>query len=486
MDAALVAIFQLHMEQPLGDFLVFMTGQEEIVNLNKLVEDYARQLPPQCPKLLVCPLYAKLPTEQQSQIFQPTPPGTRKVILATNIAETSITISGIRYVIDTGMTKVRAINPRTGIDTLAVQPISKASARQRMGRAGREAPGFCYRLYPEEAFNSLPEDIEPEILRCSLSSVTLMLKASGVDDVINFDYMDKPDRQSIVRALEELYALGCLNDKGNLTSLGKRMASLPLEPVFSKMLLNSVEYNCTSEVISIIAMLSVDVIFSAPANARETAAAAKSKFVNHDGDHLTLLNVLKSYLSVNRSQSWCAENFLSHRSLKQVLDIRQQLVEIAQRLDIDTEKECAEDEFENVTMCLLSGAFMNVAVKLPGGSSFKTLGSGQEVWIHPSSVLFGKKVGAVVYTELVSTVSLDAASWFIINHFIPVADENDQTVHAQRVGHTARVASKSSTTLLLEDVGYHQIDLLIHVNSPAIIYSHETSKQGDGLHVTHP
>ena len=209
LDSALVATFQIHQDEPEGDILVFLTGQEEIESAQRILEEHSPTLPPESKKLLICPIFASLPTDQQSKVFEPAPPGTRKVILSTNIAETSITISGIRYVVDTGkllcystmnlllgMCKIRTYNPRIGIETLAVSPISKASAQQRTGRAGREAAGACYRLYTEDSFNALAEESEPEIRRVNLASVLLLLKASGVEDVIKFDYIDKPSRSS--------------------------------------------------------------------------------------------------------------------------------------------------------------------------------------------------------------------------------------------------------------------------------------------------
>jgi HrpA-like RNA helicase len=196
LDAALVSVFQIHNTRPQGDVLVFLTGQEEIENLEKLINEKAKGLPETSMKILVCPIFASLPTSQQTKVFEPTPSDTRKIVLSTNIAETSITISGIRYVVDTGMVKVRGFNPKTGIETLTVSPVSKASANQRSGRAGREAEGFCFRLYTEELFNQLAEETEPEITRCNLASVLLLLKASGIDDVVGFDFMEKPSRNS--------------------------------------------------------------------------------------------------------------------------------------------------------------------------------------------------------------------------------------------------------------------------------------------------
>ncbi|KAJ3069040.1 putative ATP-dependent RNA helicase dhr2, partial [Rhizoclosmatium hyalinum] len=196
VDAALVATFQLHVDEPPGDILVFLTGQEEIETIEKLLKEHIHELPPEAMQLLICPLFAAQPAAQQQKVFLPAPPGTRKVILATNVAETSITISGIRYIVDTGMAKVRAFNPKLGIESLAVVPISKASAMQRLGRAGREAPGCCYRLYTEEGFNSLAQVSEPEILRCNLANVLLTLKAAGVDNLMEFDFLDRPPRAS--------------------------------------------------------------------------------------------------------------------------------------------------------------------------------------------------------------------------------------------------------------------------------------------------
>lgn len=199
LDAALVSIIQIHRENPYSpnsDILVFLTGQEEIESAAKILKEASQQLPPNEPGLLITPIFASLPTAQQQKVFEKTPHGMRKVVLSTNIAETSITIPGIKFVIDTGLVKVRSYNPKIGLETLGIQPISQASADQRTGRAGREAPGICYRLYTEAAFQELDHTTEPEIMRCNLASVILLLKASGIEDIFNFDYFDRPDRAS--------------------------------------------------------------------------------------------------------------------------------------------------------------------------------------------------------------------------------------------------------------------------------------------------
>lgn len=316
LDASLVSIFQIHINNPKGDILVFLPGQEAIESLTALVKEYATQLRPSQQKLLTCPLFAALPPSQQQKVFDPAPENTRKVILATNIAETSITISGIKYVVDCGLAKLRGFNPKIGVESLLLHPISKSSAWQRTGRAGREAAGICYRLYTEQTFRELEDDTVPEIKRCNLAAAVLSLKAIGIDNVLDFDYMDRPSRASLVRALEELYALGAINDQGQLSELGKQMAEFPLDPMYSKVLIQSKEYECTSEAIAIISLLSVDSVFFSPSDKREQAAEARKKFLHPDGDHLTLLNVLKSYWEVKGDLEWCRDNFINNRNMK--------------------------------------------------------------------------------------------------------------------------------------------------------------------------
>eukprot|EP00249_Psilotum_nudum_P019267 c27172_g1_i1 orf=935-2635(-) len=265
LDAVLITVFQIHLEEERGDILVFLTGQEEIESMERLLWERAAQLPEGMPKIIVSPIYAALPFEKQMRVFKPAPDGLRKVILATNIAETCVTIPGIHYVVDTGLVKARAYNPCIGVDSLVVVPISKAQALQRSGRAGREGPGKCFRLYTEDAFENLEDSTTPEIKRCNLASVILQLKALGIEDVLGFDFMDKPSKMAIVKALEHLYILGALTDEGKLSDpLGLRMASFPLEPLYAKAVLVANDFNCSEEMIAVCAMLSVESIFYTP------------------------------------------------------------------------------------------------------------------------------------------------------------------------------------------------------------------------------
>ncbi|KAJ3009366.1 UNVERIFIED_CONTAM: putative ATP-dependent RNA helicase dhr2 [Siphonaria sp. JEL0065] len=401
VDAALVASFQIHVEEPPGDILVFLTGQEEIETVEKLLKEHIHELPPTAQEILICPLFASQPAAMQQKVFMPAPPNTRKIILATNVAETSITISGIRFIIDTGMAKVRAFNPKLGIESLAVVPISKASAMQRLGRAGREAPGCCYRLYTEEGFASLVDVTEPEILRCNLANVLLTLKAAGVDNLMEFDFLDRPPRASLVRALEHLYSLRALNSKGQLTPEGQKMAEFPVDPALAKVLLYSQTLSCTSEVISIISMLSVESVFFSPNDKREQANEAKKKFVNHEGDHLTLLNVMRGYQAVGGDRDWCIENFINARAVKNALEIRTQLASFCTQAKIPPTSTCG-NEVAPILQSFLQGFFQNLAVLQIDGS-YQTFSGKQTCHIHPSSVLFGKRASLIMFHELVQT-----------------------------------------------------------------------------------
>ena len=293
LAAAVTTIMTIHVTQGPGDVLLFLTGQEEIESCQESLLQICRSLGKRIAELIICPIYANLPSEMQSKIFEPTPPGARKVVLATNIAETSITIDGVVYVIDPGFSKQKTYNPRSGMESLVVVPASRASANQRKGRAGRVGPGKCFRLYTSWAYqNELEETTVPEIQRSNMSSTVLLLKSLGINDLIHFDFMDAPPAETLIRALETLYALGALNDRGELTKLGRRMAEFPVDPFMSKSIIVAEKYKCTDEIVSIMAMLSVgNSIFYRPKDKAVHADQAKKNFYRPGGDHLTLLAV---------------------------------------------------------------------------------------------------------------------------------------------------------------------------------------------------
>lgn len=404
LQAALVSIFQIHQEAPPShDILVFMTGQEEIEALARTCRNIAKHLPDGCGPMVVIPLYASLPPAQQLRVFQPSPKGCRKVILSTNIAETSVTISGIKYVIDTGMVKAKRFNPDSGLEVLAVQRVSKAQAWQRAGRAGREDSGSCYRLYTEPEFDSFLPMTVPEIQRCNLAGVMLQLMALGIPDVMNFDFMSKPSPEAVRSAVEHLELLGAVEKKDAqvcLTPLGKKMASFPLEPRYAKTILLSPDYSCSEEVLCIVSLLSVDTVLYNPPARREEVLAARKKFSSSEGDHMTLLNIYRAFKKVSGNKEWCRENFVNSRNMGLVKEVQAQLREICLKLNLKLES-CGS-ETGNVRHCLAHGMFINAA-ELQLDGSYLALDTHQPVSIHPSSVLFQAKPAYVVFNELLHT-----------------------------------------------------------------------------------
>jgi ATP-dependent RNA helicase DHX8/PRP22 len=338
----------------------------------------------------------------QSRIFDPAPPGARKVVIATNIAETSITIDEIYYVVDPGFVKQNAYDPKLGMDSLVITPVSQAQANQRAGRAGRTGPGKCFRLYTEAAYQSemLPTTI-PEIQRQNISHTILMLKAMGINDLIHFDFMDPPPVNTMLTALEELYALSALDDEGLLTRLGRKMADFPMDPSSAKVLLAAVDHDCSEEALSIIAMLSLQgVVFYRPKEKQTVADQKKSKFHDPHGDHLTLLNVYNSWKQNGYSKPWCFENFIQARSMNRAKDVRDQLVKIMERYKHPIVS-CGRNT-DKIRRALCSGFFRNAARKDPQ-EGYKTLTEGTPVYLHPSSALFGKQAEWVIYHDLVLT-----------------------------------------------------------------------------------
>lgn len=402
LDACVVSVLQIHLTQPDGDILVFLTGQEEIETSLEILQERARKLGNSIKELIVLPIYSTLPSDLQAKIFEPTPPGARKVVLATNIAETSLTIDGIIYVIDPGFCKQKSYNARTGMESLVVTPISKASANQRAGRAGRVAAGKCFRLYTAWAFkNELEENSIPEIQRTNLGNVVLLLKSLGINDLIHFDFMDPPPHETLVLALEQLYALGALNHKGELTKLGRRMAEFPVDPMMSKMILASEKYKCSEEILSITAMLSVNnAVFYRPKDKVVHADNARMNFFTAGGDHLTLLNVYNQWAETNFSTQWCFENFIQHRSMRRARDVRDQLVGLLERVEIDL----TSNSMDTVAIrkAVTAGFFYHTA-KFSKGGSYKTVKHQQSVMIHPNSSLFEEQPRWLIYHELVFT-----------------------------------------------------------------------------------
>ncbi|KAK8604564.1 hypothetical protein V6N13_099500 [Hibiscus sabdariffa] len=403
LDAAIVTVLQIHVTQPPGDILVFLTGQEEIETAEEILKHRVRGFGTKIAELIICPIYANLPTELQAKIFEPTPIGARKVVLATNIAETSLTIDGIKYVIDPGFCKMKSYNPRTGMESLLITPISKASANQRAGRSGRTGPGKCFRLYTAyNYYTELDDNTAPEIQRTNLASVVLSLKSLGIHDLLNFDFMDPPPAEALLKALELLFALSALNKLGELTKVGRRMAEFPLDPMLSKAIVASDKYKCSDEVISIAAMLSIgNSIFYRPKDKQVHADNARMNFhTGNVGDHIALMKVYNSWRETNYSTQWCYENYIQVRSMKRARDIRDQLEGLLERVEIELTS-CPND-LEAIKKAITSGFFPHSA-RLQKNGSYRTVKHPQTVYIHPSSGLAQVLPRWVVYHELVLT-----------------------------------------------------------------------------------
>ncbi|CEF70386.1 ATP-dependent RNA helicase DHX8 [Strongyloides ratti] len=401
LQSAIISVMQIHLTEPPGDILLFLTGQEEIDTSCEILYERMKALGPEAPELIILPVYSALPSEMQTRIFEPTPPGKRKVVIATNIAETSLTIDGIYYVVDPGFVKQKIYNPKNGMDSLVVTPISQAAANQRSGRAGRTGPGKCYRLYTERAYKEemLPAPV-PEIQRTNLASTLLQLKAMGINDLLGFDFMDAPSTESMLVALRTLHDLSALDKDGLLSLLGRRMAEFPLDPSLSKLLIMSVDLKCSDEILTIVSMLSVQNVFYRPKEKQEQADQKKKKFNQPEGDHCTLLAVYNSWRHVNYSTQWCFENFIQARTMKRAQDIRKQLLSIMDRHKFKVVS-CGKD-IKRVQKAICSGFFRNSAKRDPQ-EGYRTLTDGQNVYLHPSSSLFQQQSEWVVYHELVMT-----------------------------------------------------------------------------------
>ena len=418
VEAAIRTVLQIHASEDEGDILVFLTGEEEIEDASRKIYMEAEEMVREADAgpLKVYPLYGSLPPHMQQRIFEPAPPPRRpggrpgrKVIISTNIAETSLTIDGIVYVVDPGFSKQKIYNPRIRVESLLVSPISKASAQQRAGRAGRTRPGKCFRLYTEEAFKKeLIESTYPEILRSNLSSTVLELKKLGVDDLVHFDLMDPPAPETLMRALEELNYLACLDDDGNLTQLGRLASDFPLDPALAVMLISSPEFYCSNEILSITALLSVPQLFVRPASQRKRADEMKNLFSHQDGDQLTLLNVYHAFKSPEAQENpkqWCHDHFLNLRSLQSADNVRKQLLRIMEREEIEMISTPFDDKkyYENIRRALCAGFFMQIAKKdAQGKSVYTTIKDNQSVLLHPSTVL-AHDAEWVLYNEFVLT-----------------------------------------------------------------------------------
>ncbi|XP_045495395.1 pre-mRNA-splicing factor ATP-dependent RNA helicase PRP16 isoform X3 [Colias croceus] len=402
VDGAVKQALQIHLQPDEGDILIFMPGQEDIEVTCEVLTERLGDLDT-APPLTVLPIYSQLPADLQAKIFQRAPPGQRKCIVATNIAETSLTVDGIMYVIDCGYCKLKVYNPRIGMDALQIYPVSQANARQRAGRAGRTGPGKAFCLYTQRQFtHELLAATVPEIQRTNLANTVLLLKSLGVEDLLAFHFMDPPPQDTILNSMYQLWILGALDGTGALTPLGRQMAEFPLDPPQCHLLIVAAEMGCSAEVLIIVSMLSVPSVFYRPQGREEEADAVKEKFQVPESDHLTLLHLYNQWKSNNYSSSWCTEHFVHAKAMRKVREVRQQLRDIMQQQRLPL-LSCGT-EWDTVRKCICS-AYFQQAARLKGIGEYVNCRTGMPCHLHPTSALFGlgSSPDYVVYHELMMT-----------------------------------------------------------------------------------
>lgn len=393
-----------------NDILVFMTGQEEIDVTVRVLREKAEHhnLP-----MIVFPLYAALPANQQQLIFKPTPLNCIKVVVATNIAETSLTVDGIVHVIDCGMVKQTAFNPRTGIDSLVVTAVSRASAEQRAGRAGRTRPGHCYRLYTRACFDTeMASETVPEMQRSNLAAVCLFMKSLGIDDLLQFDFIDAPPPDLMTRSIADLYRLGALDHgSGELTQIGLYMAELPVDPPLARVLIEAAKVGreCAESVCRIAGMLSTEMtLFYRNDPVKDTAKDKKevNVFAHPKGDHFMLLRVFEEWNRSGKLEKWCVGAKVNPAALLQADNIRRQLLSILERMNIitDIDKPSTEEATEeDIKAAFMAGYASNIAVIDRTGLSY-TIAGGRTAHLHPSSCLSaGKPPKKILFHDLITT-----------------------------------------------------------------------------------
>ena len=420
VEKAVEAVDFLHHHFPKGDILIFMPTQQDILETREILEGR------KYPNVVVMPLFARLTAKEQTNVFSNI--SGRKIIVATNIAETSITIPGIKYVIDTGLARIPKYTPRTRTTSLRVSPISKSSADQRKGRCGRVENGVCIRLYAEEDYLARPEYTPPEILRANLAEVILKMIALRIGDIWRFPFIDAPAPKSISDGfllLTELNALGLKKQTSHktakpeyqLTSKGAKMAKIPLDPRLSSMLLEAQTNECEKDMLIIASALSIMDPKERPMEKAHLADAAHAGFVHPASDFLGLLNIWNAFHAEwqqrkTRSQmrKYCKDHFLSFKRMREWQDVHTQLKDILYEDKKPSIKKRSEKATENpggdllyaaIHKSVLSGFLSNIALKKE--TNFYTAAKGREVMIFPGSALFNKSKPWIVAAEIVET-----------------------------------------------------------------------------------
>jgi len=384
-------------KQPPGDVLVFLPGEREIRGLSKTLRHAELR------HTEVLPLYSRLSNQEQNRIFQSH--SGRRIVLSTNVAETSLTVPGIRYVIDTGVARISRYSVRSKIQRLPIEPVSQASANQRAGRCGRVAPGICFRLYDETDFLNRPEYTDPEILRTNLASVILQMATSGLGEIRRFPFLEPPDRRLINDGYKLLEELSAVDDKRRVTRLGRTMARLPLDPRLARMLVTSSGQGSLAETLVVIAGLSVQDPRERPQEKQQAADQAHAPFNDKDSDFLSLLNIWNFFeeqrqeLSQNQLKKLCQKNFLSWMRMREWRDIHRQLTLICRQQKLQLNRETAS--YAALHKAILSGLLGQVAVKIEKKEYLAT--RNRKVLIFPGSKVSKSSPKWIVATEIVET-----------------------------------------------------------------------------------
>lgn len=411
LDEAVSIVCRIHQYEKPGGILLFLTGEEEIETACSRIRDkiaalIAKSEEGTLMEAVVLPLYAALSPASQQEVFQPVEKNKRKIVVSTNIAETSVTIDGIVYVVDPGFVKQNQYDPQRHMSRLIVVPVSQAAANQRAGRAGRTQNGKCFRLYTEDAFNiTLTPQTIPEILRSDISQVILTMLATGINDIVNFPFLDRPPLRQMLSAVEDLYFLGAITLKGELTEDGKKIALIPLEPRLSKIVISSYKFNCGYQIAMIVAILGESGrLFNRPAKDAQKADNAHQQFASPTGDHVTYLNIFEDYLQqpYRARKDWCLNNFLNPKLLDRADRSRQQIINLMKSLHIPVQKINADDPMRetNILKAILQGSFQQIAMFEERTNHYTFLFSDREADIHRASML--KNSGKwVVYSDYI-------------------------------------------------------------------------------------
>lgn len=453
VQCAVETVWKIHLSEPRGDILVFLTGRQEIDSALQALADLQANLPVSAARMKLLPLHAGLTALEQTGVFSPAGAAERKVVVATNIAEASVTLDGVVYVVDCGLVKLRTTSAQEHAhEQLSVVPISRASAVQRAGRAGRTRPGKCLRLYTEAFFrDSMQQATLPELARMNLAQPVLQLKALGVDNLVRFDYVPPaPAPETLASALQYLVALSALDDHARLTPLGHQMAELPLAPHLARILLAAATDSpgahtggCAREVLSILAMSQVTSPFSRP-DSPETQLSIR-RFTAQEGDLVTLLNVYAAFTDPRigkKSAGWCGKHRLNFQVLSRAVNIRNQLEKFLLRFRqqpegalLDATSSCGPDTVV-LRKTLLAGLFTNLARYTPATMTFRTVSGAKEAWAHPTSVFFnrsppgsadGASASWVMYGDAVETATPDGAKLYLRD--LTVLDDLDWLHH---------------------------------------------------------